>query len=95
MSIIQKLLDEKCGFVTDADMPEVIKENRLQQVLVRCGSGRFICPAQDAQHFIDIIERDAKAIESKWSQLVANAGMVLTSRHPSGEYIRDVSIYRP
>jgi hypothetical protein len=37
MSIIQKLLDEKCGFVTDADMPEVIKENRLQQVLVRCG----------------------------------------------------------
>jgi hypothetical protein len=93
MSIIQKLLDEKCGFVTDVDMPEVIKENRLQQVLVRCGSGRFICPAQDAGHFIGIIERDAKAIESKWSALAANAGMVM-GRHPSGDYIRDVSIYR-
>jgi hypothetical protein len=57
-------------------------------------AGRFICPAQDAKHFIDIIERDAKAIESKWSQLAANAGMVM-GRHPSGEYIRDVAIYRP
>lgn len=58
MSYIQKLLNEKCGYVTDKDLPEVIKENRLQQVLVRCGGGRFICPAQDLQHFIAIIERE-------------------------------------
>jgi hypothetical protein len=89
MGIIQKLLDEKCGFVTDADMPEVIKENRLQQVLVRCGSGRFICPAQDAKHFIDIIERDAKAQSSKGSSLAT------MQVHSSGDYIRDVAIYRP
>lgn len=58
MSYIQKLLDEKYGYITDKDIPEIIKENRLQQVIVRCGSGRFICPAQDLQHFIGIIERE-------------------------------------
>ena len=31
---------------------------RLTPVLVRCGSGRFTTPAQNAAHFIDIIERD-------------------------------------
>jgi len=58
MSIIKKLLDEKCGFVSDKDLPEVIKENRFQQIMVRCGAGRFVCPAQDVQHFVSIIEKE-------------------------------------
>ena len=32
--------------------------DRLRPVLVRCGRGRFTCAAQDAEHFIAIIERD-------------------------------------
>lgn len=58
MSIIQYALKNKMGFITEEELPEVIKENRLQEILVRCGNGRFIAPAQDIKHFIDIIERD-------------------------------------
>lgn len=58
MSIIQKALDEKMGFITDAELPEVVKENRMQLLLVRCGCGRFLVPAQDTKHFIDIIKRE-------------------------------------
>lgn len=33
---------------------------RLTPMLVRCGGGRFTCPAQDVIHFITIIEQHAK-----------------------------------
>ena len=56
--IIKKLLVERGGFVTDKEFPEVIEEDRFQKILVRTGMGRFICHAQDAQHFIKIIERE-------------------------------------
>ena len=55
---IEKLFAEKCGFVKDTDLPAVIQENRFQRILVRTGLGRFICQAQDAKHFIDIIEKE-------------------------------------
>lgn len=58
MSIIQEALKDRLGFITENELPEVVKENRLQEILVRCGNGRFIAPAQDVKHFIDIIERD-------------------------------------
>ena len=48
------------GFLT-ADQIDAIasdSETRLTMVLVRCGGGRFITPAQDVQHFIGIIDRE-------------------------------------
>lgn len=45
------------GFLTDkGDEAKLIAEDRLQPVLVRCGSGRFFCPVQDLHHFVDIIK---------------------------------------
>jgi len=60
MNIIEQIKadKERCNFITDKDLPEIIKVDRFQQVLIRCGCGRFVCPAQDAQHFIDIITRE-------------------------------------
>jgi hypothetical protein len=58
MSLRQKLLDTKCGFVTDADVPGLVAEDRFTQVLVRCGCGRFVCPVQDVAHFVKIIENE-------------------------------------
>lgn len=58
MSFIEKKLNENMGFITENELAQIINENRLQPVLVRCGSGRFVCPAQDVQHFIDIIIRE-------------------------------------
>ena len=57
---IAELRENKGGFIQEADLPDVVKENRLQPCLVRCGGGRFSCPAQDAKHFIDIIGASGK-----------------------------------
>lgn len=53
------------GFITEGNLADMTndQETRLIPVLVRCGGGRFVCPAQNAKHFIEIIERDAKANE--------------------------------
>ena len=49
------------GFITSPkDEEELIKEDRLQMVLVRCGSGRFTCPVQDVKHFCSIINDDGR-----------------------------------
>jgi hypothetical protein len=45
-----------CGFITAAQMSELIKLDRLCPVLVRCGCGRFTCAAQDVAHFIKCVE---------------------------------------
>lgn len=44
------------GFVTAADMPELIKLHRLCQCLVRCGACRFTCAAQDVAHLLKCID---------------------------------------
>ena len=56
--VIEKVMKEQCGFITDADLPEIIKEKPQQLILVRCGNGRFIAPIDQVKHFIDIIERE-------------------------------------
>jgi hypothetical protein len=61
MNIIEKIRAEKYGFVDMInDLPEIIKVNRFQMLLVRCGNGRFLCPAQDASHFVEIINDSFK-----------------------------------
>lgn len=44
------------GFITDADMPKLIKLDRLCPLLVRCGNGRFTTAAQNVAHFIKCVE---------------------------------------
>ena len=56
MKTIERLLNENYGFFTEADLPNIIFENRLQPCLVRCGSGRFTCPAQDVANFVKMVE---------------------------------------
>lgn len=53
---ITKKIRAQGGFLKTGDLPEIIATNRLQLLLVRCGGGRFLCPAQDLEHFIGIIE---------------------------------------
>lgn len=58
MSYIEKILDEEMGFISLLMLDKIIEENRMHPCLVRCGSGRFMCPAQDVRHFVKIIQRD-------------------------------------
>ena len=58
-TLADKIAKQGCC-LTDADVPEVKKIDRMMLVLVRCGCGRFLCPVQDVEHFIKIIEEHAK-----------------------------------
>ena len=60
--IIARAKNENMGFITDTELEGIASDvtTRLTPVLVRCGGGRFRCPAQDAAHFIKIIESTGK-----------------------------------
>lgn len=50
----------QCSFVTEEQLKVIAEdeETRMTPVLVRCGLGRFTTPAQDAAHFVKIIEAE-------------------------------------
>jgi len=66
-------------FLDENDIKEVQKIDRMMLLLVRCGNGRFLCPAQDVNHFISIIEEHAALKETA------------TGQPFQGDHIRDVS----
>lgn len=66
--------------LTDTDVPKVVAINRHLQVLVRTGSGRFLCPVDNVTHFIGIIEEHAKLKRETECKMF------------QGDYIRDVSL---
>ena len=47
------------GFLTQQDVAALAGHSvsRLWPLLVRCHGGRFVAPAQDVAHFIELIER--------------------------------------
>lgn len=55
---MQELRSQNHGFITEDMMPKIVELNRFEMVLVRTGGGRFIVPAQNADHFIAIITRE-------------------------------------
>jgi hypothetical protein len=65
-ALVQKAVAERtnvintvqAGFLTDADIEFIGKFAPHHPILVRCGYGRFTCPAQDAAHFIAIITKE-------------------------------------
>jgi len=46
------------GCIDSSELKQLVQLDRLCPVLVRCGGGRFFCPAQDVEHFVGIIGRD-------------------------------------
>ena len=50
------------GFVCRQKLATIAGDEatRLTLLLVRTGSGRFLAPAQNVQHFMDIIEADGR-----------------------------------
>ena len=56
MNALQSFISARpFGFLTAADMPELIKLDRLCPVLVRCGACRFTCAAQYCAHLLECI----------------------------------------
>ncbi len=50
------------GYLSSIDIATLAgdESTRLTQCLVRCGSCRFLAPAQDVAHLISIIETDGR-----------------------------------
>ena len=69
------------GFLTLTDLDVIVHHDRLRLILVRCGNGRFMAPAQDVQHFINIIKRDATAHDNRNDP-----------EHLLTDYVRDISL---
>jgi hypothetical protein len=73
---LTRIVTEQGGFLLPKDVAELAQYDRLRQVLVRCGRGRFTCAAQDAAHFIGIIDRERQN----------------SSGCEGSDYVRDVSL---
>lgn len=50
------------GFLSEEDVAAIAMDEttRLTLLLVRCGGGRFLAPAQDVAHFITAIEASGR-----------------------------------
>ena len=55
-------IEAHSGFVIKEQLEHLLAKwhdrVRLHQCLVRCGSGRFTCPMQDVEHFLEIIKNE-------------------------------------
>lgn len=90
MSLIDKIrkadpaladkIEGQGSFVTEDDIDGIVSINRHMLLLVRCGNGRFLTPAQDVKHFTGIISEHA-------TMKAAARGIRF-----AGEYVRDVSL---
>jgi hypothetical protein len=56
---MQRANRECGGFLKEIDVAVIATDptTRLCMLLVRCGGGRFLAPAQDVAHFIEAIEK--------------------------------------
>ncbi len=53
---IERIKKENHVFIaSDDDLAAVVRENRLESLLIRCGDGRLVCPAQDVKNFVKMI----------------------------------------
>lgn len=55
MPSIAEIKKQAYGFVGPDEIAAIADENRFEMLLVRCGGGRFIAPAQDINHFVELI----------------------------------------
>ena len=59
-SLLRKITNQH-GSLDNTDLSDLARFDRLRPVLIRCGGGRLTCPAQDANHWINIIEASTGA----------------------------------
>ena len=57
MQVLRQAITNQGFFSAERDLEVLARDNdtRLLNVLIRCGGGRFSCPAQDAEHFISLV----------------------------------------
>ena len=71
------------GFLDENDLKVLAAAGPAVLVLVRCNGGRFLAPADQAGHFVKMIDEYGKLLEEKYP------GNPLP---PGTEWVRDVSL---
>ena len=56
--LMARMIVKQGGFINNQQVEEIKQFAPFLQLLIRCGAGRFVCAAQDAIHFSDIIDRE-------------------------------------
>jgi hypothetical protein len=79
---LAKKIDGQMAFLTIDDLPKLIEFNRFEPVLIRCGAGRFTCPAQDVKHFMDCLEFGMKMAKQVYGDEFNEAT----------DYVRDIQL---
>ena len=77
-----KTIEDRGGFLTQEDLPKLEAIDRMMLLLVRCNCGRFLTPAQNVKHFVDLITDHANRVQAETGMLV----------NANSDYVRDVSI---
>ncbi len=87
--VISRCKRDNHGFLQTTDVEAIAHDprTRLTLLLVRCGGGRFLAPADQVLHFIGIIERDARA-----QHYLDTKGPEGPKAGPPTDYIRDISL---
>jgi len=57
-STLARIIERQGYCLTMEQVEQIQKINRSMKILVRCGNGRFLTPAQDVKWFTEIIERE-------------------------------------
>ena len=81
VSFLQTLADQH-GFLTSTEVEFLADrdDGRLVQLLVRCGSKRFMCAAQDVQPMIEAVEANGDYVRD----------VSLPTGHTLWQFVRDL-----
>ena len=84
--IMSRCRRDQGGFLKDTDLEGIAADprTRLTMLLVRCNGGRFLVPADQCQHFLNIIKRDFLEQE--------RGGGTIAAIQRGADYVRDVSL---
>ena len=74
-------VENQHSFLTREDVLELVRVDRLFQVLVRCNNARFVCAVQDVLHLVDIIEEHCSAF-----------GPLDRPKSHNLDWVRDISV---
>ena len=53
---VERRIELNGGFVTDKDMPWIVQQDPMCQMLIKHSHGRIVCAAQDVKFHTDCIE---------------------------------------
>jgi hypothetical protein len=56
--VLRVVKNDNGGFLRAVDIKLIAEMDPMRLLLVRCGCGRFLTPAQDVAHFIRIISNE-------------------------------------